>query len=117
MLLLSATTARAQYTDNNQTNTITGGVISNWTAYSGSYYVGTIFSYDVLIITNASTLNNTNGYLGYSTSSSNNAVTVTGSGSVWTNRSDLNVGYQGAGNTLTNNTSGLLRALQPRRGL
>jgi fibronectin-binding autotransporter adhesin len=38
------------------------------------------------------------GYIGYGAISSNNAVTVTGPGSVWSNSSSLDVGYYGSSN-------------------
>jgi T5SS/PEP-CTERM-associated repeat protein len=41
------------------------------------------------------------GYIGYADIASNNAVLITGSGSVWSNEFDLFVGYYVSGNSLT----------------
>jgi T5SS/PEP-CTERM-associated repeat protein len=49
---------------------------------------------------------NTDGYIGYANSASNNSVLVTGSNSLWTNSGDLYVGYAGSGNNLTISNQG-----------
>lgn len=67
--------------------------ISLYNAYVGRYGTGT------LTINDGGTLSNRNGYIGTEAGSTGN-VTVTGSGSVWSNTSDLYVGYSGSG-TLT----------------
>jgi T5SS/PEP-CTERM-associated repeat protein len=98
LLVVISATAQAQYTGNNQTNIITGGVTSNWT---GNYYVGTNYYNDVLLITNASVLKDSGGYIGYAVGANSNAALVTGAGSVWSNSSYLVVGSHGVGNQLT----------------
>ena len=57
--LLFATAGRAQYTDNYQTNIISG-VISNW---FGDYVVGGTYSADVLLMNNGGVLNDQTGIL------------------------------------------------------
>jgi T5SS/PEP-CTERM-associated repeat protein len=55
-----------------------------------------------LVISNQGQVINGHGFVGYdSSSSSNNSVLVTGSGSVWSNQGGLYVGYSGVSNTLT----------------
>ena len=70
---------------------------------SGNLSLGGDSYGNTLTIANSGTVFNANGYIGNSegNSSSNNAVTVTGPGSVWSNRNDLAVGNSGAGNSLT----------------
>jgi T5SS/PEP-CTERM-associated repeat protein len=89
-------TSKAQYTDNYQTNTISG-VISNWL---GDYIVGGANFADALLIQGGGVLHDANGYLGQSASSSNNTVLVSDSGSVWSNSGSLTVGYNGSDNQL-----------------
>src|ERR1039457_38506 len=96
--------APAQYTDNFQTNSVSG-VINNW---PGDYYVGSNYYHDVLMVTAAGVLNNDFGYLGNNDISSNNAATISGVGSVWSNAYDLYVGASGSGNTLTIANSGMV---------
>src|ERR1035437_356716 len=95
--VLLAGNAHAQYTGDNQTNTISG-VASNWV---GDYSVGDNFVYDALVIQTGGVLSNGFGYVGYQFGADNNTVLVTGSGSVWSNANDLYVGFFGALNSLT----------------
>ena len=101
-LCVSVVQCEAQYTADYQTNIISG-VTSNW---AGDYFVGSNTFADVLLIQNSGVLSNGYGYLGYEVSSSNNSVLVTGTGSVWSNGSDLYVGYSGAGNSLVISNGG-----------
>ena len=94
--------ASAQYTDNFQTNIISG-VSSNW---PGTYFVGNTNFADALLIESGGVLNGGNGYLGYSSTSSNNSALVTGSGSAWNTGVGLYLGYSGAGNSLIINNGG-----------
>ena len=73
-LSLAVATARAQYTADYQTNTISG-VTNDW---ADDYLVGYTNFADVLLIQNSGVLTNHDGYLGYDSSSSNNSVLVTG---------------------------------------
>ncbi len=43
----------------------------------------------------------TAGYIGYTSGANNNRALVAGSGSLWNNNTELDVGYSGAGNSLT----------------
>jgi T5SS/PEP-CTERM-associated repeat protein len=88
-------TAHAQYTDNNQTNTISA-VSSNW---AGDYYVGDGFAYDALLIQTVGVLSNGNGYIGFN--GNFNTVLASDPGSVWSNANDLYVGFNGGVNSLT----------------
>ena len=101
-LSLAVATARAQYTADYQTNTISG-VTNDW---ADDYLVGYTNFADVLLIQNSGVLTNHDGYLGYDSSSSNNSVLVTGPGSVWSNTYALYVGYSGAGNSLVISNGG-----------
>jgi fibronectin-binding autotransporter adhesin len=104
VFILSAT-ARAQYTADFQTNTISN-VTSNW---SGNYLVGSNTFADVLLIQNSGVLSNGFGSLGQEVSSSNNSVLVTDPGSVWS--SDwVTIGYYGAGNRLAITNGGQIAA-------
>jgi T5SS/PEP-CTERM-associated repeat protein len=88
--------ASGQYSSNFQTNNY-NAVTNNW---PGNYLVGSNTFADVLRIINAGVLSNGTGFVGYETSSSNNVAYVTGGGSIWTNKSNVYVGYTGAGNGL-----------------
>ena len=57
-----------------------------------------------LVISNGGTVVNASSYIGYY--GSNNSVLVTGTGSVWSNSSDLNVGYYGTNNSMVINSGG-----------
>ncbi|MBL7016354.1 MAG: hypothetical protein ISR84_02225, partial [Kiritimatiellales bacterium] len=89
-----------QSTGNNNAVTVTGSD-SVW--YIGTkLYVGASGSDNTLVITNGGWVqNNDYGYVGFNAGSDNNAVTVTGAGSLWSNSSNLTVGVEGSGNTLT----------------
>ena len=96
-LLLGGPGAQAQYGANNQTITVSG--IPGF--YSGSFNIGYGFYGDVLLVTNGGTATiQLDIAMGYNVGDSNNAIIVTGSGSVLTNQS-INVGRLSAGNTLT----------------
>jgi T5SS/PEP-CTERM-associated repeat protein len=102
--LAAAPAARAQYTANFQTNTISG-VTSNW---AGDYYVGNTNFNDVLLIQSTGVLSNDSGFLGYDVGSSNNTVLVSGAGSAWTNDSNLTIGGSADGNQLIITNGGIV---------
>jgi len=80
-----------------QTTNIISGVSTN----AGlNFYVGQSTPYNYLEINSAGVLYDTNAYIGFSATASNNSALVTGNGSVWTNTFDLSVGHQGSGNSL-----------------
>jgi len=64
-------------------------------------YIGHYGAGNQLTVSNGALVRNSTGYIGNETSSSNNVVLVTGTGSVWSNSSDLYIGTSGAGNQLT----------------
>src|ERR1041385_640310 len=105
--LLCIGSARAQFTANSQTVTISG-TSSNWADYFGGYVVGSNTCGDVLLIENGGILSNSYGYIGDLGSASNNTAIVTGSGSWWDNSSGLFVGHSGAGNNLVISDGGVL---------
>ena len=74
------------------------GADSIWT--NNFLYVGYEGSSNSLVISNAGTVVNSNGYIGYDSNSTGNTVLVTGTGSLWTNSGILFVGENGAGNSL-----------------
>jgi T5SS/PEP-CTERM-associated repeat protein len=87
----------AQFTGNNQTNTIDGTTV-NW---PGLYYVGSNSVSDTLLILNGGFLSSFGVRIGSSTNANNNLAVVSGSGSVWTNYSgDFDVGLFGSTNRL-----------------
>ena len=100
-IVLGPRPSEAQYTNDYQTNTISG-VTSNW---SGDYVVGSNTFADVLLIQNTGVLSIGCGYLGYEVSSSNNSVQVTGT-SLWNHSGELYNGYSGAGNSLVISNGG-----------
>ena len=68
---------------------------SLWTN-SGILFVGNAGSGNSLMISNGGKVVNYYGIIGYDSTSSNNSVVVTGSNSLWSNRSSLYVGYEGS---------------------
>src|SRR5207302_420073 len=64
-------------------------------------YVGNSGANNQLTISNHGAVFNGYGYVGANSGSVSNGVTVTGTGSIWSNQLDLSVGYNGANNQLT----------------
>jgi T5SS/PEP-CTERM-associated repeat protein len=93
---------RAQYAANFQTNTISA-VTNNW---GGDYVVGSNTFADALLIQIGGALNNANGYLGYTSGSSNNSAVIAGPRSAWNNANRLYVGNSGAANSLVISNGG-----------
>ena len=73
--------------------------IGGLSPYEG-VYVGVSGADNSLTIANGGAVSNLYGFLAYNSSSSNNAVLVSGTSSVWSNVG-LYVGWSGGGNTLT----------------
>ncbi|MEI7437456.1 MAG: hypothetical protein WCL16_11705, partial [bacterium] len=66
------------------------------------YYVGHTGTNNMLAISGGGVLTNVAyGYIGASNGANHNAVTVTGTNSLWSNSGFVSVGYSGASNTLT----------------
>ena len=78
---------RAQFSGSYQTNIISG-VVSNW---DGDYFVGSNEVFDALQVVDGAVLNDAQGFIGYF--GATNSVEVSGSGSLWSNDSDLRLGY------------------------
>jgi len=53
----------------------------------------------LLVVSDGGAVNNSDGYVGFDLDADDNAVLVSGSGSVWSNN-ELNIGYEGSGNQL-----------------
>jgi T5SS/PEP-CTERM-associated repeat protein len=97
-LVLVPPPSRGQLVSDGRTN-ILDGVSTN---FSGDIVVGNINRFTLLVLTNGATVSNTNGSLiiGQNSSSSNNAVIITGAGSAWSN-GGMQVGYFGSANRLS----------------
>jgi T5SS/PEP-CTERM-associated repeat protein len=108
-LLPITQSARAQFSANSQTITISG-VTSNW-AGNGSYVVGSNTFSDTLQIISSGVLSNGTGVLGFAPGGSNNTAVVSGSGSLWKNSTNLFVGFLGTANQLIVTNGG--RVLDP----
>ena len=75
--------------------------------------IGATNSGTELIIRNGGTVLNNNGFVGATSTASNNTVTVTGSGSVWENLGTLQIGaVSNAGNSVTVEGQGVVIADQ-----
>ena len=75
----------------------------------GDNYTLTIGNYgsdNSLVVSNGARVINGSGLVGYNTNSVNNRVTVSGSGSVWSNTLGLTVGVAGSGNTVVIDSGG-----------
>ncbi|MFZ2644495.1 MAG: M36 family metallopeptidase, partial [Verrucomicrobiia bacterium] len=96
----------AESSNNAAIVTAEGSLWSN----SGSFYVGLNGSAGSMTIANGGQVINGGGFLGYYSSSSNNTVWVTDSGSRWVNTVNLNVGSDGPGNQLTISNNGTVNA-------
>ncbi len=83
------------------TNSFNNSVVVNnggWNIAT-NLYVGYSGLSNTMTITNGGFVHNSgNGYIGYNISSSNNSVTVTGAGSLWTNGGNLYIGLSNGGN-------------------
>lgn len=66
----------------------------------GSLFVGSNGAANRLIVSNAATLDNNSGVIGSRIDSSNNVALITGGGSLWSNRNDLDIGIIGRGNQM-----------------
>jgi T5SS/PEP-CTERM-associated repeat protein len=67
---------------------------------------GTGGSGNSLAISNGGRVASSHGYIGLVNNASNNIVTVSGTGSVWTNSAQLRIGLWGAGNVLSIHSGG-----------
>jgi len=123
----SATYAVGVFTNQGTLKILSGSVLTNGTAVldnastslvsgTGSVWsnlnltVGNTGTLSSVIVSNGGALSTANAYIGYNTGASNNAVTVTGAGSVWNNSGALFVGQNGGNNRLTVNAGGTVNA-------
>jgi T5SS/PEP-CTERM-associated repeat protein len=86
----------AQFTADRQTNIISG-VTNDW---ADDYLVGSNYVFDALLIQNGGVLSNNVGILGYTPGANSNLVLVSGTGAIWSSRSNLFLGYDGMANRL-----------------
>ncbi len=85
------------------------GAGSLW-SNAGSINIGSFGARNQLVISNGGRFHSANqSYLGLASSSTNNRVTVTGAGSVWSSDGGINVGLNGRGNALEVRAGGGLR--------
>src|SRR6266481_6132329 len=73
-------------------------------------FVGNSGSANRLVVSNGAVVADVDGFLGHDPGASNNVAVVTGVGSVWSNRLNLNVGFDGAGNQLVVSNGAFVRA-------
>ena len=76
----------------------------------GSLVVGSNGAVSRLVISNGSSVRDAFGYIGFSTVGNSNLVTVTGTGSLWSNSSGLWVGSNGSANRLVVSNSATVAA-------
>jgi T5SS/PEP-CTERM-associated repeat protein len=103
--VLSSQPIHAQYTADFQTNIISG-VTNDWSGGYGEYDVGLFYSDDVLLIQNSGVLIDKIGSVGFDSSCDRNSALVTGPGSVWSNSTDLFIGFWGSNNRLAISVGG-----------
>ena len=91
---------------------------SQWTN-AGLLYIGYGGPYSQLRIENGGRVDNSQGVVGLYTpaqvagyNSYNNYISVSGTGSLWNNTSDLDLGYNGSGNTLVISNGGTVSSLR-----
>lgn len=84
-----------------------GGTNALW-SNTGDLRVGLLGRQNQLVITNGARVEDEKGTIGNGASSDANSVLVTGDGSRWLNRSELNVGGMGSNNTLTVSNGGVV---------
>ena len=90
----------------NNLATVTGAN-SVWSNRS-EFYVGSSGSGNRLVVSEGGAVINSNAYIGVDLSSRSNLVQVYGAGSLWSNRSDLFVGYDGTFHQLVVSNGGLV---------
>jgi T5SS/PEP-CTERM-associated repeat protein len=97
----------AAFSGSNNSALVTGAG-SRWNN-SGVLGVGWAGSGNSVVINNGGRLaNNADGQIGRLTGANSNSVLVTDAGSSWSNRTDLYVGYNGAGNSLRVSNGGMV---------
>jgi T5SS/PEP-CTERM-associated repeat protein len=90
------------------TNTVfITGAGTRW-LMGNNLYVGSNGAFNQLVVSNGALLVNGNGHLGFRPASSNNVAVVTGAGSVWSNRAELDIGFDSDGNRLVVSSGGVV---------
>ena len=84
----------------NGNQAVVTGANSRWNV-AGDFYAGYIGSFNQVSVQNGGQITNDNCYVGYDSSATGNALTVTGANSRWTHKINLYVGYDGSGNQLS----------------
>jgi len=92
------------------------GAGSLWTNSDG-LLVGYGSVRNQLVVSNGGVVANGNGHLGYFASANSNVAVVTGAGSMWSNRLNLNVGLDGAGNQLVVSNGAVVADVEGYLGL
>lgn len=95
---------------------VVSGINSVWTN-SSDFALGRLGASNQCVIESGGRLQNQIGYIGFDTASSNNSLTVRGSGSAWINTSSLSVGNFGKGNVLSIEDDGEVRCSQMTIGV
>jgi T5SS/PEP-CTERM-associated repeat protein len=85
--------------------------ISNGFAAARKMYIGGQGGGTGVVTVAAGTLTTSNAFFGFDPSGRTNTALVTGSGSLWSNVTDLYVGYSGPGNRLVVSNGALVRSL------
>ena len=91
-------------TANNNTVTVDGGTFTN----VGQLTIGNYGNSNSLVITNGGVVSNSNGLIAFRPGSTDNSVTVDGTGSQWNNSGFLYVGRQGDNSSLTISNSAVV---------
>lgn len=98
------------YTNTSSNNLLTIANSGTLLTNSTSLYVGYGGPSNSMVVSNGAQVVDSNGFIGFSNTSTNNSVLITGSGSSWSNSGKLTVGSAGSG-TLTVANGGLVIAL------
>ena len=106
------------YNTGDSNNTVSVVNTNTLLSIAADLNIGISGSSNTLTILSGGTVSNDGcGTLGSNSSSSNNSVIVTDAGSSWVNSSDLNIGYDGSGNTLTISNGGMASVAGSNNGI
>jgi fibronectin-binding autotransporter adhesin len=98
----------------NSNTAIVTGTGARWLV-AGDLFLGSNGALNRLVISSGGWVTNATGYIGYSATSGGNEVLVTGTGSVWTNRT-LELGYTGSSNRMVISNGGQVLNLNSEIG-
>jgi T5SS/PEP-CTERM-associated repeat protein len=76
------------------------GAGSAWIG-AGDVLVGSTGSFNQLTVSGGGLVMDANAFVGFASNANNNAVLMTGAGSLWSNAGNVAIGYAGSGNSLT----------------